>query len=92
VVIDTAKLKISTKSMVAAVFTLGSLLQIGVVHDYVLSLAHDHPHVVAFTATITGIYGLLHNPEVQDALGIKRTVEVKETTEEVSLAKPESSK
>lgn len=84
-IIDTAKLKVSTKSMVAAVLALGSVLQIGVVHDYVLTLAQTHPHMVAAVGTITGIYGLLHNPEVQDALGIKRTVEVKETTETVSL-------
>lgn len=86
-IIDTAKLKVSTKSMVAAVLAAGSVLQVGVVHDYVLSIAGAHPHVVAAIGTITGIYGLLHNPEVQDALGIKRTVEVTEKTESVVLAK-----
>jgi hypothetical protein len=85
-VIDTAKLKVSTKTMVGAVLAAGSVLQIQVVHDYVLSLAQAHPHVVAIAGTITGVYGLLHNPEVQDALGIKRTVEVTQTTEQVSLA------
>jgi hypothetical protein len=85
-VIDTAKLKVSTQAMVASVLTLGGLLQIPEVHDVVLSLTHDHPHIVTILATFTGVYGLLHNPEVQDALGIKRTIEVKEET--VSLAPP----
>jgi hypothetical protein len=82
--IDTSKLRVSTKSLVGLVVTAGTLFQIPAVHDFIIALAHNHPHVLGFFGTVTGVIGLLHNPAVQDVLGIKRSVEVK--TEEVTIA------
>jgi hypothetical protein len=82
--IDTAKLRASTKGWMGMVIAAGSLFQIPQVHDFLILQAHDHPHLTGLIGTITGIAGLLHIPQVQDALGIKRTVEIK--TEEVLIA------
>jgi uncharacterized protein YjgD (DUF1641 family) len=86
VVIDTAKLKISTKTMLGAVIGFGSLMQVPVVNQFVASVTMQHPHLAAIVTSVMGIYALLHNPEVQDALGIKTTVQVTETSEKVTLA------
>lgn len=82
--IDTSKLQVSTKGLIAVTATAGTLFQIPAVHDFLIAQAHNHPHVLGALGTLTGIFALLHNPEVAAALGIKQTVEVK--TEEVALA------
>lgn len=82
--IDTSKLRISTKGLVGFIVTAGTLFQIPEVHDFLIAAAHNHPHILGILGSVTGVCALLHNPEVQDALGIKRTVEVK--TEEVNIA------
>jgi hypothetical protein len=84
VTIDTSKLRISTKGLVGFIVSAGTLFQIPEVHDFLISAAHNHPHILGILGSLTGVAALLHNPQVQDALGIKRTVEVK--TEEVTLA------
>lgn len=81
--IDTSKLQASTKKLFGLVVTAGALFQIPAVHDFLLAQVHNHPHLAGVAATLTGIFTLLHNPQVQDVLGIKQTVEVK--TEEVSV-------
>jgi hypothetical protein len=86
-VIDTAKLKVSTKTLVALFFGFGSAMQIPQVSQFVLSVTAQHKNLASLVTTISGIALLLHNPEVQDALGIKKTVQVTETSEQVSLAK-----
>ena len=86
-VIDTAKLKISTKTMLALLLGFGSVMQIPVVNEFVAAITSRHRNIAAVVTTLMGIYALLHNPEVQDALGIKTTVQVTKTSEEVSLAK-----
>lgn len=83
--IDTSKLQVSTKGLIAAVTAAGTLFQIPVVHDFLIAQAHDHPHVLGVLGTLSAIFALLHNPEVAQALGIKQTVEVK--TEAVTLEK-----
>ena len=86
-VIDTAKLKISTKTMLGGVIGFGSLMQIPVVSEFVAAHTLQHKNLTSLVATVMGIYALLHNPEVQDALGIKTTTQLTQTSEEVSLAK-----
>jgi hypothetical protein len=87
--IDLSRLKVSTKSIVAFLLGLGSLLQIPAVSAPVFAFAKLHPHVSAALGVITGIVGLLHNPEVEGILGIKQTV----TTESVVIdPKPEPEK
>lgn len=86
-VIDTAKLKVSTKTLVALLVAFGSAMQIPAVNQLVLSITAQHKNFASIVTAITGIAMLLHNPEVQDALGIKKTVQVTETSEQVSLAK-----
>lgn len=81
--IDTSKLQASTKKLMGLVVTAGTLFQIPAVHDFVLVQVHNHPHMAGVVATLTGLFTLLHNPEVAEALGIKQTVAV--TTEEVSV-------
>jgi hypothetical protein len=81
--IDTSKLQASTKKLMGLVVTAGTLFQIPAVHDFVLVQVHNHPHMAGVIATLTAIAGLLHNPQVMDVLGFKRTVEVKD--EEVSV-------
>jgi len=90
VALDLSKLKISTQSLVAFLITLGGLLQIPQVSAFVLGLAAKHPHIAVAVGVITGIAALLHNPQVEQALGIKQTVQV--TTEQVSVAPPGDSK
>lgn len=68
-VIDTAKLKISTKGLLSAFVAFGGFMQIPAVHDYVLKQTEHHPHMAALVTAIAGIYALLHNPQVQQALG-----------------------
>lgn len=82
-ILDTAKLKISTKTLVAFLGVMGTLLQIPAVGAPIFAFAKLHPHFASALAAVTGIIALLHNPQVAEVLGIKQTVEVK--TEEVSL-------
>jgi hypothetical protein len=84
-VIDTAKLKISTKTMLGLVIGFGSLMQIPAVNQFVAAHTLEHKNLTSLVGTVMGIYALLHNPEVRDALGIKKTVQLTETSEEVSL-------
>jgi len=86
-VIDTAKLKVSTKTLVALFLGFGSAMQIPQVNQFVLAVTAQHKNLASLVTAISGIALLLHNPEVQDALGIKKTVQVTETSEQVSLAK-----
>lgn len=82
--IDTSKLQASTKNLMGLVVTAGTLFQIPAVHDFLIIQVHAHPHLAGIFGTLTAVAALLHNPQVQDVLGIKRTVEIKD--EEVSLA------
>jgi hypothetical protein len=85
-VIDTSKLKISTKGLVALFVAFGGFMQIPAVNQFVLSLTTHHKRAAAVVTAIGGIYAVLHDPQVQDALGIKHTREIVDKTEEVKLA------
>lgn len=87
--VDTSKLKISTKTLVSALFVFGALMQIPQVNQVVIRLTNAHPHIAAVVTALMCIYALLHTPEVQQALGIKETVTA--TVEKVTLA-PEQPK
>ena len=67
---DLSKLKFSTKSLVAALVAIGSLLQIPPVSAIVFAFIKLHPHYAAAFGVLTGIITLLHNPQVEAALGI----------------------
>lgn len=84
--VDTAKLKVSTKNLVGSLIAAGALFQVPIVHDGLLKFAGTHPHWAGAIGTVLGVYGVLHNPQVQDVLasfGFKRTRTVE--TEEVTL-------
>jgi len=69
-----SKLKISTKSLIAFLIGLGSLMQVPAIENPVMAFAAHHPHVATIIAALTAIIGLLHNPTVDAILGIKQTV------------------
>lgn len=85
--IDTGKLKLSTKSLVSFVLTFGGLMQIPQFGNIVMALAKGHPHITIAVASLSSAAMLLHNPQVEQLLGIKQTVETK--TEEVTLKDPQ---
>lgn len=69
-VIDTSKLKVSTKGLLSAFIAFGGFMQIPAVRNCVLKLTEHHPHLAPIATAIAGIYTLLHDPQVQDALGM----------------------
>src|ERR1039458_7450989 len=68
--LDLSKLKFSTKGLVTALFTIGWILQIPAVSTPVFAFIKLHPHYAAAFGALTGIITLLHNPQVEAALGI----------------------
>lgn len=78
---DFSKLKFSTKSLIAFLLGLGSLLQIPQVEAPVFAFAKLHPHFASVLGILVGVIGLLHNPTVERLLGIKETV----STETVAI-------
>lgn len=76
-VIDTSKLKISTKGLVAGFIAFGGFMQIPAVNQFVLSITAEHKHVVSVLTALAGIYTVLHDPQVQDALGMSSQDEEK---------------
>lgn len=83
--IDTSKLKISTKALVSGFIGLGGLAQIPAVNIPLTAFLTQHPKIAPLVASALGVWTVLHNPQVEDFLGIKTTTEVKQTTEEVTL-------
>jgi hypothetical protein len=69
-VIDTDKLKISTKSVAAFVFGFAGLMQIPAVGQFVSSVTTRHPGLASLVATLTAVSLLLHDPQVDSALGV----------------------
>jgi hypothetical protein len=86
VTIDTSKLKVSTKALVVGFLSLGGLATVPAVNAPLTAFLNAHHSLAPIASTLVAVWTVLHNPVVQDALGIKRTVEVKETTEQVSIA------
>lgn len=80
--IDTANLKISTKSIVTGLLAFGAFMQIPAVNAFVIAQTTLHPKLTGLITAISGVYAVLHNPQVQEALGVKQTV----TTESVTVA------
>ncbi len=79
-IVSQAQLKATTKSLVALAVSAGGLFQVPAVHDALISATHAHPHWAGAIGPAMAIGALLHNPQVQAALGVKRTVEVKTET------------
>jgi len=67
---DFSSLKFSTKSLIAFLLGLGSLMQIPQVSAPVMAFGQHHPHVAVIIAMLTGIITLLHNPQVEKLLGM----------------------
>jgi hypothetical protein len=84
---DVSKLKISTKTLVALVFGIGSLLQIPQVSAPVFALAKSHPHFATVLAVLTGLLTLLHNPQVETVLGINQVSVTKDGTVTTTVTK-----
>ena len=76
---DLSKLKFSTKGLIAFLLGLGSLLQVPQVSAPVFAFAKLHPHFAAALGLVIGIIGLLHNPTVDQILGINQTTTVDTT-------------
>jgi hypothetical protein len=70
-VIDTSKLKVSTKSMISAVLAFGGIMQIPAVSSAVLKITTTHPAIASIVGALMGVYAVLHNPQVESALGIE---------------------
>lgn len=69
--IDTSKIKLSTKSVAGIVAVAGSLWQVQQVHDTVLKFVQAHPHWSGLIGVVGTLWALLHNPQVQEILGIE---------------------
>lgn len=70
VVIDTSCIKLSTKRLVAGFLAAGAAMQIPAVNAFVTPLLASHPKITPLVTALAGIYALLHDPKVCDALGI----------------------
>ena len=68
--IDTSKLRVSTKSLAAAVTALGTLWQIRAVHDGVLAFVSAHPHYSGIFGAVGVVWALLHDPQVREVCGM----------------------
>jgi hypothetical protein len=84
--IDTAKLKVSTKAMLSFFVTVAGVLQIPAVNQAFTKVANAHPRIAPVVGIVVTIWTLLHDPQVAAALGIRKTLALTETTEEVALA------
>lgn len=70
---DFSKLKISTKALIGFLLSLGSFLQIPAVSAPVFAFVKTHPHWASALAVLTGVVGLLHNPQVEAFFNYKAT-------------------
>ena len=68
--INLSKLKFSTKGLISFLLGLGTLLEIPAVSTPVFAFVKLHPHYATAFAVLTGVITLLHNPQVEAALGI----------------------
>ncbi len=80
-------MRLSTKSLVAALTAFGALMQVPAVSGFVYKLTAAHPNVAGALTALVGIAALLHNPQVQAILGVQQTVTVETTTVDVAPAK-----
>ena len=74
--IDTAKIKNTTKGLLALVFSGSALFTDRDVQFYLLRRVIKHPQLTALLLASFGAAALLHNPKVMDVLGIKETLTV----------------
>jgi hypothetical protein len=82
VTIDTSKLRLSTKSALGILVSVGALLQL----PEVSAIVNQHPNLEHLAGTLIAMAALLHNPQVEQLLGIKTTTAVTQTTEAVTVA------
>jgi hypothetical protein len=74
VAIITGKAKASTKWLFGAIVSFGGLMQIDAVKNFVTPLVAKHPKISAIVVCLTTIGTLLHDPRVQQVLGIGTVV------------------
>jgi hypothetical protein len=72
-IFDVSKLKVSTKSLIAFLIGLGSLLEVPQIGVPVTAFAAHHTHFAIAFGVLTGVITLLHNPAVDRILGISTT-------------------
>jgi hypothetical protein len=68
---DASKVKLSTKGVVAFLLGVGSLLEVPAVSTPVFAAAKSHPHFAVALGVLTGLVALLHNPKVEQLLGVQ---------------------
>ena len=81
-------LRVSTKSLVSALFAFGAAMQIPAVSTFVYQQTASHPRIASALTAVLGIVALLHNPQVQAALGIEQTVTVETKTVDLAPVQP----
>lgn len=67
---DSATLKGSTKRIAAALAAVGALVQVPAVKDALVKLVETHPHYASLAATAVTLWTLIHNPQVEQILGL----------------------
>ena len=80
------KVKVSTKILFALFMSLPFLMQVDAVKNFLTPIFAAHPKIAATVSSLAGIALLLHNPQVQQALGITVS-ESKSTTVTVEPVK-----
>jgi hypothetical protein len=68
------QIKQVTKGLIGLMIGASTLLQDSQVRAQLLSLVASHPRYTGAISLIVGVLVLLHNPQVQQELGIKKTV------------------
>lgn len=87
-----ASVKAKTKSLVASVIGATGVFQIPEVKNVVVGAVLHHPRISSVVVACFTVAALLHQPNVMEALGIKREVKVVESTTEVVAATGSSGK
>lgn len=64
-------IRVSTKTIMGVLTALTALWQVQEVRDFVIGSVHSHPHLASVVGFIGSILALLHNPQVQQALGLE---------------------
>ena len=89
--LDLSKLKFSTKSLIGFLLSIGTLLEIPQVSAPVFAFVKLHPHYAAALGMLTGVVTLLHNPVVDNLLGIdipEQTLKLNVPAQQIQLPDP----
>lgn len=87
--IDTSKFKFSTKALIVGFISLGGLATIPAVNAPLTAFLEAHHGLAPLVSALIAVYTVLHNPVVEDALGIRKAME--DRTAAIEAAKKNSS-